>query len=119
MHETNAEFVERFRREALAIGVFWILAVLSVEVESGRVGGAVLQPVAIADDGRPEPLACPPKRVREGGLRLWHLPGYSLFYRGVVFLQFWLAPRLRAAFSRHLVHKLVRRLRHAFGAAEP
>ncbi|CAN7439427.1 CapA family protein [Rhizobacter sp. LjRoot28] len=83
-------------------------AVLTVAVEAGKVNEVTLEHVRIADDGRPQLTGH--RRMMSGGhaLRLWHLPGYALFYRAVVFLQFWLRPRAKVLFSRRALHKLRR-----------
>lgn len=83
-------------------------AVMTVAVEAGRVVGASLDEVRIAADGRPAPTGRRRMMSWGRGLRLWHLPAYALFYRAVVFVQFWLLPRARVLLSRRTLHKLRR-----------
>jgi hypothetical protein len=86
--------------------------VLSVHVHEGRVAGVDLTPVHIGADGRPAVVAGfggGARRVAHGLARVvWHLPGYALFYRAVLFGQFWFLPRWRALFSAHGMRKLKR-----------
>ena len=70
--------------------------VMSVQVRDRRIAAVNLTPVVIDRDGRPCAIvgARLPLLHRLAHL-IWHMPGYALFFRAVLFTQFRLKPRLR------------------------
>lgn len=71
-------------------------ALLGVTLRDGRVDGVRLAPVTVDADGRPHAAALAPTPWRWRAMRAaWHLPGYALFFRAVLFTQFKFVPRLR------------------------
>lgn len=87
---------------------------LSVDVQDGRVCGVTVQPLQIGTDGQPRAVRGALRRLGHRAASLvWHLPGYALFYRAVLFTQFRLVPRLRWLASGRAVHSVLRRLRRA------